>query len=106
MADLVRHADHIADLVGTDHIALGPDFCAFDTVMPSQRERRPGWIEGIDYGLRESDFIERVDDVTKLGLVTETLVEHGYGQEDIAKILGGNLVQLYKQVLGPDRGRN
>lgn len=98
--DLLRHVDHIAELVGVDHIALGPDFCAFGTRTPSQRERRPGWIEGINYGLRDSDFIEGPDDVTKLSLVTEALVGHGYAQEDIAKILSGNLVRLYKRVLG------
>jgi microsomal dipeptidase-like Zn-dependent dipeptidase len=38
--------------------------------------------------------------VTKLSLVTEALVGHGYAQEDIANILSGNLVRLYKRVLG------
>jgi membrane dipeptidase len=97
--DLLRHVDHITELVGTDHIALGPDFCAFDTRTPSQREQRPGWIEGVDYGLRASDYIRGPNNVTKLSLVAEALSGIGYAQEEIDKFLSGNLLRLYKQVL-------
>lgn len=98
--DLLKHVDHIAELVSVDHVALGPDFCAFDTVTPSQRGRHPGWIEGMFYGIRESDFVEGLDDITKLPLITEALLQHGYSDEETKKILGGNLLRLYKQVLG------
>jgi membrane dipeptidase len=99
IGDLIKHINHIAELVGVDHIALGPNFSGYDTLTPIQLMRRPGFIEGVNYGLRESDYISGADDVTKLPLVTEALVKHGYSDEDIKKILGDNFLRLYKQVL-------
>lgn len=99
--DLIRHVDHIADLAGgTDNIALGPNFSGFDTPTPTRREKHPGWIEGVHYGIRESDFIEGADGVAGLPLVTEALESRGYSEGDIGKILGGNFLGLYRQVLG------
>lgn len=99
--DLVRHVDHIADLAGTvDNITLGPNFSGFDTLTPMRREKRPGWIEGVYYGVRESDFVEGPDRVAKLPLVTEALLGRGYSEEDTKKILGGNFLRLYRRVLG------
>lgn len=57
MDDLLRHVDYIAELVGTDHIALGPNFCDLDPALtPTQRERHLGWMEGVSYDLRGSDY--------------------------------------------------
>lgn len=99
--DLIRHIDHIADLAGNaDHISLGPNFSGFDTLTPTQREKHPGWVEGIWYGVRKSDFIEGPDGVAKLPLVTEALVGRGYSEEDVKRILGSNFLRLYKRVLG------
>lgn len=99
--DLIRHVDHVADLAGgVDNISLGPNFSGFGTLTPTQLEKHPGWIEGINYGIRESDFIAGIDSVIGLPLVTEALVSRGYSEEDVGKILGGNFLGLYRRVLG------
>ena len=99
--DLMRHVDHIADLAGgVDNISFGPNFSGFGTLTPTQLEKHPGWIEGINYGIRENDFIEGMDGVAGLPLVTEALVSRGYSEEDVGKILGGNFLRLYRRVLG------
>lgn len=97
--DLVRHIEYIVDLVGIDHVALGPDYSSFDTLTPTQRERHPGEIEGIKYQKRESDYIKGPDKIEKLSLLTSKLVEEGYSEEEIEKILGGNSVRVYRKVL-------
>jgi membrane dipeptidase len=39
---------------------------------------------------------QEMDDVTKYPLITKALVEKGYSEKDIDKILGGNLLRVLK----------
>ncbi len=100
---LLRHIDHITEIVGIDHVALGPDFCGFDRLTPVQSEKYPGWVEGVWYGIRESDFIDGPESMEKFSLITEALLNHCYSEEERRKILGENFLRVYLTVL-PDRG--
>jgi membrane dipeptidase len=66
---IVEHIDHVVKLVGPDHVGLGSDF------------------DGASMPLG-------MDDVSKLPRLTEALLEKGYREEDIEKILGGNLLRV------------
>jgi len=81
--DLVRHIDHIINAAGIDHVALGPDF-----LEPELINRDPG------------HYAEGIEDITTLPLVTEALVKHGYTDNNIRKILGENILRVYRQVMG------
>lgn len=74
LADFLDHVDHIRDLIGTDHIGLGSDF---------------------DGG---AGFPE-VSDVRDFPKITEGLLSRGYSDGDIEKILGGNLLRVFEEVL-------
>jgi membrane dipeptidase len=56
----------------------------------------------VDYVGLGSDFDgihltpQELDDVTTYPLITKNLVEKGYSQKDIYKILGGNLLRVLK----------
>jgi len=97
--DFVKHVDHIVGLVGSDYVGLGPDHTEFemksDIWWPA-----PGWMEGVFYGVKDSYFIRGLNNITGFPLFTEALLKHGYAHEDIKKILGGNLLRVYRQVLG------
>lgn len=119
--DLLKHIDHIVKIAGIDHIALGPDYCAYKTpvnrevvkgfanlgpdfckmnrLTPVQSEKYPGWIDGIWYGIKKSDFIEGPNCHEKFSNVIGILLNHGYSKNDCRKILGQNLIRVYKQVL-------
>lgn len=119
--DLIKHIDYIVDLVGIDYVALGPDYCGFycptdreklkgfanlgpdycehNTLTPTQSEKYPGWIQGIYYGIRKSDYIEGPDQISKFPLITEALIRHGYSKKDIDKILGENFLRVYRNNL-------
>lgn len=119
--DLLRQIDYMVEVAGIDHVAigpdfspiqtpvdrkhvigfgnLGPDFCDFDYRTPLQSEKYPGIIEGIDYGIRHNDFIEDASELETFPNVIAALERHGYHEEDCDKILGGNLLRVYKQVL-------
>jgi membrane dipeptidase len=73
---LVDHIDYIVKLVGPDHVGLGSDF---DGIGPP-----PEGIETVD----------------KTPNITRVLVQRGYSDEDILKILGGNHMRVFKQVIG------
>ncbi len=73
---MVDHVDHIVDLVGPDHVGLGSDF------------------DGI------GSTPEGLEDVSKMPNMTRVMVKRGYSDEDILKILGGNHLRVFKQVIG------
>jgi len=73
---IVDHIDHIVDLVGPDHVGLGSDYDGI-----------PSTPKGLE-------------DVTKMPDITRELVKREYTREDIEKILGGNHLRLFKQVIG------
>ena len=69
---LIDHIDYIAKLVGTDYVGIGSDF---DGIILTPKE---------------------LDDVTTYPLITKALVEKGYREKDILKILGGNFLSVLK----------
>ena len=73
---IVDHIDHIVDLVGSDHVGLGSDYDGI-----------PSTPKGLE-------------DVTNMPDITRELVKREYTREDIEKILGGNHLRLFKQVIG------
>ncbi|HUT15187.1 MAG TPA: dipeptidase [Anaerolineae bacterium] len=74
---LLDHIDHIVGVIGTDHVGLGSDF---DGLGP----RAP----------------EGLEDVTCLPGITAGLIGRGYSAEDVRNILGGNLMRVFRQVVG------
>ena len=71
---LIDHIDHIVQLVGVDYVGLGSDF---DGSIVTANE---------------------LYDATCYPIITKKLVERGYKEEDIRKILGGNFLRVFKQV--------
>jgi membrane dipeptidase len=69
---LLDHIDHIAKVAGIDHVGLGSDF------------------DGIEAPPRE---LNGVEDFPK---ITEGLLQRGYSEKDIRKILGGNFIRVLK----------
>lgn len=67
------HIDHIIKIAGIDHVGIG---CDFDG---------GGGIEG-------------VFDASEVMNITIELVRRGYTEEQIAKIWGGNLIRVFKEV--------
>ena len=72
---LIDHIDHIAKVAGVDHVGLGSDFDGVNGQLP----------EGIDSPA----------DIPK---ITAALMERGYSAEDCRKILGGNLLRVFREV--------
>lgn len=69
---LIDHIDYIAKLVGPDYVGIGSDF------------------DGIE------SLPKDMDDVTFLPNITKELLQRGYKEKDIRKILGGNVMRVLK----------
>lgn len=82
--DVVDHIDYIAGLVGVEHVGLGPDQVDRDVIGADTLSAEP----------------EGLKDVAHTPRITEALVQRGYSEADIRKILGGNFLRVYKHVIG------
>jgi membrane dipeptidase len=72
---LIDHIDHIAKVAGVDHVGLGSDFDGVSGATP-----------------------QGIDSAADLPKITQALVESGYSAVDIRKILGGNLMRVFREV--------
>ncbi len=71
-ASIARAIKHVRDLVGIDHVGLGSDYDGATTV-------------GFD--------------TSQLALVTEALMQAGFSEADIAKVMGGNVLRVLAATL-------
>jgi microsomal dipeptidase-like Zn-dependent dipeptidase len=69
IAKAIRHAVNVA---GIDHIGLGSDY---------------------------DGAVEEPFDTTGLVLITEALMQEGFSEQEIAKIMGGNVIRLLMEYL-------
>jgi membrane dipeptidase len=73
--DVLDHFDHVIDLAGIDHVGIGSDFDGVGDTLPT--------------GLKDVSYFPNLI----LGLL-----ERGYSEEDIRKILGENLLRVWLAV--------
>jgi membrane dipeptidase len=82
---LVDHVDHIVKLVGSDHVGVGLDLCdSFKDVLSLKRA-----IDARDVIANHAALLD----------FTAVLVERGFSDEDILKILGGNFLRVLSETL-------
>lgn len=72
LEQLMKHFDHIVQLIGVDHVGLGSDF------------------DGINSAPKQ------LKTVLDYPLFTQALIARGYSNKDIRKVLGGNFLRVYK----------
>ena len=75
LKSLIDHIDHIAKVAGVDHVGLGSDFDGVSGATPAG-----------------------IDSAADLPRITQALLDRGYSAADIHKILGGNLLRVFREV--------
>jgi len=73
LSRLLDHFDHAVKVAGVDHVGLGSDFDGADDQFP-----------------------EGMEDVSKIPNLVRGLMERGYSDQDILKILGGNTMRVMR----------
>jgi membrane dipeptidase len=74
---VLDHIDYMVKTMGVDHVGLGSDFDGFF-----------------------NSNVQGLEDVTHLPKLTAGLVERGYSEEDMKKILGDNFMRVFREVVG------
>jgi membrane dipeptidase len=93
---LVDHIDFIVELVGDDHIGLGPDFLNyyiedFKTISKNIPSK---------FGTKQDSGrpFEVIRDVTGFPEFFELLFKRGYSDKEVRKIQGENFIRVFKEV--------
>ena len=73
--ETLDHFDHVVELVGVDHVGIGSDYDGVGDSLP------------ID-----------LKDVSTYPNLVEGLLDRGYSEADVRKILGGNLLRVWREV--------
>jgi membrane dipeptidase len=73
LSALIDHIDHVAKIAGIDHVGLGSDFDGVNGATP-----------------------EGINSAADLPKITQALLDRGYSADDIRKILGGNLLRVFR----------
>lgn len=98
MAD---HIDHVAKLVGIDHVGIGSDadLNGYDDMKPEEYALlKAGYKDS--YAFRDKIDIDGFDHPKKVFDLTEELIRRRYSDENITAVLGGNFRRLLGQVWG------
>ncbi|SES26066.1 membrane dipeptidase [Lentzea xinjiangensis] len=92
---LIDHIEHIAGVMGVRHVGLGPDFVeeVLRDVTPPCCEVQ--FIEGVPV----DRFLPGLEGPAGLPLVTEALRRRGWPDDDIALVLGQNVLDLFRSEL-------
>lgn len=96
---IVDHVDHVAKLVGVEHVGIGSDcdLSGYDALPAEQNAQLRGSYKS-SYAFRERIDIAGFDHPRKVFDLTEALLRRGYGDADIVGVLGGNFRRLLKNV--------
>jgi membrane dipeptidase len=73
--ETLDHFDYVRDLVGIDHVGIGSDYDGVGDSLPT--------------GLK---------DVSSYPNLVEGLLQRGYSEDDVRKVLGGNLLRVWREV--------
>jgi len=104
--DLIDHTDYFVKLVGVDHVSVGIDYFWAQAGVATDEEALVMYNQFVEDGIwnpREYSppplrYPEGIEMPEKLGNLTAGLVKRGFGNEDVKKIMGLNLIRVFKEV--------
>ncbi len=117
VGDFIDHIDYVVSLVGIDHVGFGTDLSEGGFLTPaeilSRRRLYPGLFESSGLRKVEDEFLASgreklysyevrgwIKSVSEIILLTEGLVDRGYSDQEIKKILGENFLRVFEKVWG------
>jgi len=97
--DALDHFDHVARLVGPEHLGVGSDIDldGYDDMPPELNKQLRAGYKG-SYGFRDRIDIEGLDHPKRMFDLTEGLIRRKYTDPQIEGILGGNFVRVLSQI--------
>ena len=92
---MVDHIDHVARLVGIEHVGIGSDadLDGYDD-MPAEQLKQLRAAYKASYAFRDKIDTDGFDHPRKTYELAEALIRRGYSDEHIGLVLGGNFRRL------------
>ncbi|MEM3871682.1 MAG: membrane dipeptidase [Nitrososphaeria archaeon] len=98
---IMEHFEYISNLIGIDHVAFGPDtnfgdhvalhkIMARELAISAFREKLPPF--------EEVEFVDGLENPSEFGNVVRWLIKNGYSDQEIEKVVGGNILRVLKEV--------
>lgn len=102
------HFEYIRGLVGIDHVAFGPDALygdhvglhrAYTASLSLQSSERRAKTQGAQDGYPRVQYVEGLENPTEAWEnIIRWLVARDYSDEDIEKVVGGNVLRVLREV--------
>ena len=103
---LIDHVDYYVKLLGARHVGFGCDFVAAykasKRILPASvrwRTLRPDIFGTVDEFVSQS-YPEGLTEIRELPNFTQRLFDRGHSEQDIAAIMGGNWLRIFRQRYG------
>ena len=76
VTEIVDHIDHAVAVAGIDHVGIGSDFDGIEDLTP-----------------------EGLENISKTGLVLDEMRRRGYSENDVLKVAGQNLLDVWSRIV-------
>jgi membrane dipeptidase len=90
----VDHIEHVIGLIGIDGVGIGFDFCEYLFQQLPEKVRTE-----LAAKLTTPHFITDLTNHSHARNLTRKLIERGFSEEEIEKILRGNWMRIFEQIL-------
>ena len=101
--DWLNHVDYMVNLAGVDHVGIGTDYFGH-SLPPAVSDKISEFMDALGFRPEhKAGFSERVvgfETYENFPHLVEGLASRGYGDEDMAKLIGGNFRRVFAQVCG------
>ena len=102
-ATLAQHLDqydYLKKRVGVDHIGMGPDFMTGTTSLGGSGGRDADQWPLDVYGPWPWNWVKDFETIVELPKVTQGLLDRGWSEAEVRKVLGENWLRVYEKVWG------
>ena len=97
--DALNHYDHVAKLVGVEHVGVGSDIDLYGyDALPGPMRKALHASYKSSYAFRDKDDIEGLDHPKRFYDIAQGLIRRGYSDNDISGILGGNFQRVLTKI--------
>jgi len=106
LGDFLDHMQYTIDLIGIDHVSIGTDTEATPGAYPREYKQRlarkvAGTLGGYPQAFQGNPAAGRLEGFASMAdfpLITQGLLDRGYDEESIQKVLGLNLIRVFREV--------
>jgi len=104
--DYINHVDYLVNLVGVDHVCIGMDYFEYQAGVVDDPTAKvvydylleSGAWSAEDYPPPPWNYPKGIELPDKMANLTRGLLERGYDEDGAAKILGGNILNVFREV--------